>query len=124
MIMQHIKFLLNDTGFYRRISSSDDNITHLSSFLTTEVGCPAYPWKDWIIDDSLGLQTSGDLIKLKKMNNLISLKNMYASDKSHFIIKRDQLIQLLDDWSEKVCKTKPQNVTIIYDNDIFTIEVH
>jgi hypothetical protein len=35
---------------------------------------------------------------------------------------KDQFVHLLDDWHEKVCKHKPQEVTIIHENDQFNIE--
>jgi hypothetical protein len=33
-----------------------------------------------------------------------------------------QLIQLLDDWQEKVCKLKPKEVLIKFENGEFSIE--
>jgi hypothetical protein len=119
--MQTIKFTLRASGLYWSTFISDDNIGQLASFLGTEVGCPAWNWTDWIIDDSLGEETSGNLMFLKKKKQFIYIKCLYSNVK-YFIIRRDQLVQLLNDWSEKVCKTKPQQVTITYDNDIFTIE--
>ena len=37
-------------------------------------------------------------------------------------IAKEKFIKLLDDWEEKVCKLKPSEVTIKYENDEFIFE--
>src|SRR5690606_12084368 len=91
--------------------------------------CPAVTWDDWIYDDEKGLETGGNITHLEKEGNdiYISLPYDYENreipeDHSEKIkISRDNLAQLIEDWKEKVCKRMPQEVTITYENDIFTL---
>jgi hypothetical protein len=46
------------------------------------------------------------------------------ANRNEIKILRQQFIQLLDDWKEKVCKLKPKEVIITYDNDQFSIEIN
>src|SRR5690606_37315524 len=91
--------------------------------------CPAVTWDDWIYDDEKGLETGGNITHLEKEGNdiYISLPYDYENreipeDHSEKLkISRDNLAQLIEDWKENVCKKKPQEVTITYENDMFTL---
>lgn len=57
-------------------------------------------------------------------NDTIILSEIHSQEKISPEVKlsRKQLIQLLNDWRDKVCKTMPQYVMIKHVNDKYTIE--
>jgi hypothetical protein len=115
-----ISFSLRPSGKYDNNASSDSALGHVAHFLTDEVTCSSDYWKNWIFDDSQGLEKRGEIVSLIKKDNLICFEGFYDT----FIIPRHQLAQLLDEWNEKIWKSKPRHATILYNNDIFTIETH
>lgn len=99
-------------------------------FFATDVGCPAISWDDWIYDDEKGTKTSGNITLLEKEGPDIYLNCLYDNDGKLNItedtseklkISRDNLMQLVLDW-EKVCKKMPTEVTITYENGMFTLQ--
>ena len=124
--MEYVK-LLYSLNSYSYNGGSCIKIDILGCFLSTDVGCgiqtsPTY--QDWIQDDSLGYAVSGNITCLEKEGDIIILEDMLSEEKIPTKVKlsRKQLVQLLDDWQEKVCKTKPQYIMIKYENDQYTIE--
>jgi hypothetical protein len=121
--MEYI-ILLYDDGFYIYEDSSSIQMDILGSLFKSDLRCPGTSLDDWIFDDNKGLGTSGNLIYLEKEDNYILLSDLYDEDKENPVelkISRQQLAQLIYDWQEKVCKLKPQEVTITYENDTFTL---
>lgn len=129
--MEYIKLIM-DTYGYRTVESSGDNIGMVFIFLSTDVGSSdlvesKLTWKHWILDDSLGEETSGNITRLEKEGDYIYISYiscMYDEDNppTRLKVSRTSLIDLLRQWNEKVCKKMPNEVTITYDNECFLIE--
>jgi putative oxidoreductase len=126
--MEYIKLTkTNHRYFYT--SCTDDNLSILGLFFATDVGCPATTWDDWIYDDENGLETGGNITFLEKEGEDIYICIPYddegfkiPDDPSEKLkISRANLMELILDWKEKVCKKMPQEVTITYENNIFTL---
>lgn len=85
----------------------------------------SYPtFKDWALNDSLGMGVSGNITALEKEGNYVYLTDAYSLEKvpTEVKITRQQFVQLFDDWQEKVCKRRPREVIIKHLGDKFIIE--
>jgi len=124
--VEYIKLQLQKYGNYRCIFFSNEELGNLAFLFTSDLGCPGTSLDDWIFDDNRGMETGGNLIYLEKEGNYILLSDLYDEDKNNPVklkISRQQLAQLIYDWQEKVCKLKPQEVTITYENDTFSLTI-
>lgn len=121
--MEYTKLILQNSDGYWCTEFSSKNMVNIAFFLSTEVGCPPTNWEDWILDDEESSETSGNRMVLEKEDNYVYLSDHYESKrkKTRFKLSHDCLIKLLYDWKEKVCKKMPQEVTITYKDDIFTL---
>jgi hypothetical protein len=128
--MEFTKFQHQPEGRYRCIFFSNDKMGNLGFFFATDVGCPAECWNDWILNDELGDEVGGNATFLEKEDNYIYIDDLYDADgnlnrssniSDRLKISRTNLLQLLHDWKEKVCKKEPQEATITYENDFFTL---
>jgi len=128
MKVNFIKLLFNKNfGHYSHNESSNIKMTMLGLFLTDDIGCidiNLSSFRDWAIDDSLGYCVCGNITCLEKNGETILLSDLDEEDDTSNIleISRQQFVQLLDDWNNKVCKLKPQEVIIKHENGEFTIE--
>lgn len=122
--MKAIKLQLSFYDSYACDQELDDEMGILVSFLTSEVRCGKSSWEDWILDDRQGDGTSGNIIYLEKENDEIYLGDLLnlSEKNTELKISRRQLVQLIYDWKDKVCKTMPKEVTIIRNGNDFTIE--
>ena len=122
--MEFVKLTSSLHGGYLCKNASNIEMTILGRFLTSDVGISSSGFKKWGLTDSWGDACSGNLTALEKNNNYILLTDLYSEEEIPTELKmtQNQFIKLLDDWEEKVCKLKPKEVTIIYDNDEFIIE--
>ena len=124
-----IKLSLTESGWnyiYEDASSIAMNI--LGNFLSCDVGCSKQcspSFQDWALDDKLGMGTSGNITFLEKEGNYIFLTDQCSQeeDPTELKMSRQQFVKLLDEWQEKVCKTKPKEVIIKHESDIFFIEI-
>jgi len=128
--MKFIKLKLNtcyQTYWYK--DASDIPMNYLGTFFSSEVGCPAYTWDNWIMDTEDD-ETSGNEMVLEKEKGYIYISSLYdengycgvQEDQSKKLkISANNLLQLISDWKEKVCKKMPQEVTITYDSDAFIL---
>jgi hypothetical protein len=128
--MEFIKFIISSSdNTYKYVDASNIMMNILGNFLVCDVWCSDQKWpsfKDWALDDSLGMGVGGNVTFLEKENNYIYLTDAYSQEKIPAEVKmtRQQFVQLLDDWEEKVCKLKPKRVIIKHDNDQFIIETN
>jgi len=122
--MEFIKLTISISGHYRYQDASNEEMTILGHFLATDVGYHPSSFKEWGINDDWGDSTNGNLTALDKDNNYILLTDLYSEEASPTALKmtREQYVQVINEWEEKVCKLKPKEVTIRYDNDEFIIE--
>ena len=102
----------------------------LSSLLFTDIGCrlPQSPLSSqkWTFSDRLEMATSWNIIFLGKGGDYILLTDQYAGeeDPTELKMSRQQLVQLIDEWQERVCKTKLKEVIIKHENNVFIIEMN
>jgi hypothetical protein len=127
--MEFIKLTISNTGHYCYKAASNIAMNILGNFLSSDFGCskqsymrPTY--QDWALDDSIGMGVSGNITFLEKEGTYIFLTDQYSEENNptELKISRQQFVQLLDDWQEKVCITKPKEVIIRHENDQFIIE--
>ena len=126
--MRFVK-IIYDKSSYDYDNADSIAMAILGLFLASDVGCGSeisiWPsFKDWALNDSLGTCLSGNITSLEKKDENILLTNLYSEEKIPTVltISREQFVTLLDDWEEKVCKLKPKEVTITYDNDQFIMK--
>lgn len=119
--------LIYDRESYNCKNSSSIEMDILGHFFSSDVRLEkeSYPtFKDWALNDSLGMGVSGNITVLEKEGDYVYLRDAYSLEKVPTEVKmtRQQFAQLFDDWQEKVCKYKPKEVTITYVNRQFNIE--
>ena len=125
----------NTTYIYQ--NSSSVGMTILGIFLYVDVWCNnSQFFKDWTLADKknpsskftnyIGANATeleeGDdgYIYLRDATEPFSLEN----ELQYLKISRQQFIQLLDEWQNKVCKRKPKEVIIKHENGQFFIETN
>ncbi len=124
--MEILKLSLSHYGHYLHSETSSINMCILQYFLTTDINCFTYyipSYIEWAKDNNEDMAMSGILTFLDKEDGYIVIS--HRKKYSHTVelkVKQEIFISLLYDWQEKVSKHKPKEVTIIYDNDQFTIE--
>jgi hypothetical protein len=123
--MEFVQLILTPHGSYFYENASNIEMAILGLFFTSNVGYYPSSFKEWGINDEWGEETNGNCIALKKDNNYILLTDLYSEEKIPTAIKmtRQQYIQLITDWEEKVCKLKPKEVIIKHENDEFIMEI-
>lgn len=77
---------------------------------------------DWILDERYDIGCSNHTF-MEKDNDKIIVGDLFTQDSSEAAIwvPTSAMIDLLQQWDE-VCKTKPEEVTIYYENEKFRIE--
>lgn len=121
--MNYVKLRYNGRS-YDYDGSNDISMDIIGQFLLSDVGCYGDVYKTWALD-SANLRANGNLIALEKNGNAeICLTDMYNqnTEPGLFLINRDQFVQLLDDWKEKVYEHKPKTVIIKHDGIDIVIE--
>lgn len=123
--MNLVKFFLDENyGGYSSKNASSIEMCTLGNFLASEIGC-GYPssFKEWGVNDNWGDETNGNLTMLKKDGNYILLGDLFSEEPIPAMLRmtRQQYVQVIIEWEEKMCRLKPKEVTIIYDNDEFVI---
>ena len=123
--MEFVKLSLSQNyKNYSYIDASSIKMSILGLFLTDDVGCHSSSFKEWGINDNWGDETNGNTTVLEKDGNYILLSDLYSEEETPTELKmtQQQFVQILTDWEEKVCKLKPKEVVIKYENDEFFIE--
>jgi len=133
--------IIYENGFYEHNDGTTPEMDVLGVFLASDVGCDAQEWsllKDWALANKadphsrFNYTMSGNTTFLEEdADGTIHLIDDTSSDPDdiHYIptrikMTRQQFVLLLDDWAEKVCVRKPEEVIITYDNNQFIIETH
>jgi len=127
--MNFVKLFLNTYGHYSYINASNIAMCLLKDFLTSDARLTHKEWAlaDKYYPDSCFTETcGGNITFLEKDHGYIflnftdSISNVLAD----LIMSREQFVQLLTDWSEKVLKLSPKNVILIQKNNNFIIETN
>ena len=124
--MEFAKLLLTrEWNSYTCTEASNIKMEILGNLLSRDIECDTLPYKQTLADDKLRGQ-GGNFIFLEKENGYVLLSDLYSEEAipTEFKISRQQFIQLLDDWEEKVCKHMPKEVIIKYDNNQFILEIN
>jgi hypothetical protein len=111
-------------GNYSFKGASNIEMEILGLFFSSDVGCSGSLFGRWAVDDSLGTGVSGNITFLEKEGNYIFMSDLYAEEDPPLELKisRQQFVALFDFWQEKVCKLKPKEVIIKYENGEFSME--
>lgn len=114
-----------DGRSYNYADASNIAMNNVGNFLATDVGCYWPTFKTWALDDSQD-STNSNITSLEKKNGNIILTDLYSLEEvpTECIIPIKQFVQLLDDWENKVCKTRPEEVIIKDENGEFIIEIN
>lgn len=122
--MEFIKLVTSSHLGYIYRDASNIEMTILGHFLVSDIGCGSSPFKEWAFNDNWGDACSGNITKLEKEDNYILLTDLYSQENIPTILKitREQYVRVITDWEEKVCKLKPKEVIIKYQNNEFVIE--
>jgi hypothetical protein len=125
--MEIMKMKRSPVSGYSYEYASNIKMNLLGNFLSSDVRCLLQTingFQDWILDDSQGYGTSSNITYLEKDGEYIFLGDLLSEEENppEVRLSRKQLIQLLDDWRDKVCKTMPQYVMIKHENGKYTIE--
>lgn len=129
--MIFVKLELSPHGSYSYVDASTMGMNILGSFLST-IGCHKSMYKEWALADKsdpcgkFGYSCGANTIFLEEEDNYIYLSDNYSEEAvpTHLKMSCEQFVRLLDDWQEKVCKHKPQEVLIKEENGSFIIETH
>lgn len=123
--MEFVKLLLNQKcGNYSYNGASDIKMGNLGLFLTDDVSCSYFSsFEEWAFNNA-SKYACGNATALKKDNGFILLTDLYDEEAAPIELKMtcEQFVQVLIDWQKKVCKLKPKEVIIKYENDQFVIE--
>lgn len=124
--MNFITLALSSYSTYHPQNFSNEKMLILGFFFIRDFGCGFQSYQNWAIEDATNTTTCSNCTILEKNKGLILLSSMYSERKNPIRLKMtsDQFIQLCDEWEEKVCKYKPKEVIIKYENDRFFIETH
>ncbi len=122
--MNFVKFVLDKNyGDYSDKKANNIEMCILGRFLSSDVRFSPATFKEWGLDD-LDDSTSSNITALEKENGYVYLSDLYSEEEVPTKLKMtvQQFVQLLDDWQEKVCKAKPQEVIIKHENGEFVFE--
>ena|ERR1700722_12731271 len=128
--MKFVTLVLTPYNTYWYYNSSSEEISEdmliLGGFFISDFECGSRSYRDWAIEDSVKTATCSNCTLLEKKNGFILLSNLYSESKSPIHVKMtdQQFIQLCDEWESKVCKHRPKEVIIRYENNQFFIETH
>jgi len=127
--MNYVK-LIFDGQFYNYDDGHSIEMVILGRFLSSDVRFRRTIYKEWALadkEDPNGKFThccGGNITFLEEKNDHIYLTDKYSEEEPPTALKmsRKQFVQILNNWWEKVCETKPKEVIIKHGNDQFIIE--
>lgn len=136
--MDFVRLLLDpNDGTYSYKGASNEEMGILGCFFVDDVRCAqkhGWSFKDWALADKNDPRSSftyhirGNVTFLEQddegfINLLDGTESLSSSGMSKKLrMSCQQFVQLFDEWLDKVCKHKPQEVLIKEKNGNFTIE--
>ena len=124
--MNFVRLTLDQSyGNYSCYQYSNSEMNILGNFFSDDIGCYSPTFREWATKEHWK-GASGNITMVEKEGGFIYLTDLYSEEKSPTEVKMtvEQFVQILDDWRDKVCATKPKEVVIKYENDKFIIETH
>jgi hypothetical protein len=111
---------------YNYQNPSDEKMCILGRFLSHDVGCFSKSFIEAATDpDFYGGCSNATFVE--KEDGYMILSDIFPAEENlnpaQFKISIPTYIKLLEDWRDKVCKARPDEVTIWYEDDTFTFEV-
>ena len=121
--MEFVKIITSNSEDYSYKDASNIEMNILSNFLTDDVGSFPCSFREWLYDEKSEYACCNITI-MEKDNSYILLSDLYSEEENPTILKmtREQFLQVLTDWEEKVLKLRPKEVIIKYENDKFIFE--
>ena len=120
--MEFVKLTFQGNSYDYK-DSTNIKMCVLGCFLMTDLRCGNDFYRKWALDNNQQA-AGGNLTDLYKENENIFLADIFSEEEVPTELKMtvQQLVQLLDDWRDKVCATKPREIIIKYENNQFIIE--
>ncbi|HLW73212.1 MAG TPA: hypothetical protein VKR54_04120 [Candidatus Babeliales bacterium] len=121
--VKYIRVSYLNHKYYNYEDASSIIMCILGRFLFSDVGSDISFYKEWLLDNKYN-SAGGNITELDRVGNYILLTDACSEEDvpTRAKMTNAQFLKLLVDWEEKVCKLKPKEVTIIYDNDEFVFE--
>jgi hypothetical protein len=126
--MNFVKLILSPHGSYSYEDASNVEMMWLGLFFTSDAGCtrggsPTYA--EWALQDRWGDGFSGNAVRVEKEDGFIFLSGVFPEEENAPRLKmsRQQFVDIIDEWFDKVCKYKPNTVLIKQDGGQFFVEV-
>ncbi len=121
--VKYIRVSYLNHEYYNYEDASSVVMCILGRFLFSDVGNDISFYKEWLLDNKYN-SAGGNITELGRIGNYILLSDAYSEENVPTKVKitGTQFLYLLDDWEEKVCKLKPKEVIIKYENGEFIIE--
>jgi hypothetical protein len=129
--MQFYKLFYNEkSGNYDYKDGEGIEVCIVGCFLLSDVRCNTQLFSAWILADKndpnskFSHSIGGNLTQLEEYEGNVFLREWFSEEEvpTEIAIPREQFIKLLDDWENKVCKSRPQEVIIKYENSEYSIE--
>ena len=121
--MEYLKLARPD-GYYNYRDSNSIAMSVLGLFLISDVsrGSDCLFFCEWALDNGQDC-LSGNITYLEKENGYIFLTDLYSEETEPTALQltQKQFIHILNEW-EKICKLRPSEVLIKYENGKFVIE--
>lgn len=124
--MKLIKLIYDNENndYYLDYFNPDDNMGILGVFLTIDVKCQT-SFRKYFFDESCNI-IGGNITYLEKEDEDVIIHDMYPDEEGKYPkkiqIPNIEFVKILDTWLDVVCKTKPKEVIIKYENGEFVIE--
>lgn len=121
--MNFVKLVLSSYGSYHYNDASNIEMNILGNFLTDDVGCMGSSFKEFAFNE-WETETASNITSLRKEHGKIFLSDLYSEEDlpTELAMTLSQYVQLLDDWENKICKKRPQEVVIKRENDQFVFQ--
>lgn len=127
--MDFVKLILSPRGGYSYEDASSVEMMWLGLFFASDVGytrggSPTYA--EWAFQDKWGDGFSGNAVRVEKEDDFVFLSGVFPEEENPPKLKltRQQFVDIIDEWFDKVCKDKPRKVIIKHEHGQFTLEMH
>lgn len=125
--MEFVQLKLTFTKRYAYNDASNIEMNLLGRFLSTDVGCskrasPTYA--EWAFQGKWGTSFCGNAICVEREGDFIFLSDAFPEEENPTKLKmtRQQFVDIIDEWFNKVCSHKPKEIIIKYIDNQFIIE--
>jgi hypothetical protein len=114
-------------GNYDYCEASNEEMGTLGLFLIDDVGCSrggSPTLAEWAFQDRWGTGFSGNATRVEKEGEFIFLSDVFPEEENPTKLKmtRQQFVDIVDEWFNKVCLHKPKEVIVKYIDNQFFIE--